>query len=116
MAIRLAADDPRTVGLRTDRQRRSRPFLYGRVVWEMMAAYWPTADPVSTDPHSLRFAPIWRAMRKVVVSTTLERAEWGAEVIGKNLVEDVTALKNEPGKDILLTVAPNSRTHSPNSD
>ncbi|MFF7244809.1 dihydrofolate reductase family protein [Embleya sp. NPDC008237] len=78
-------------------------FLYGRVVWEMMAAYWPTADSVSTDPHNLRFAPIWRAMRKVVVSTTLERAEWGAEVIGKNLAEDITTLKNEPGKDILLT-------------
>ncbi|MET7302284.1 dihydrofolate reductase family protein [Embleya sp. NPDC005575] len=77
-------------------------FLYGRVVWEMMSGYWPIAETISTDPHDLRFAPIWRATRKVVVSNTLDRAEWGAEVIGKNLAEDVTALKNEPGKDILL--------------
>ncbi|MFI1384038.1 dihydrofolate reductase family protein [Embleya sp. NPDC020886] len=78
-------------------------FLYGRVVWEMMSGYWPIAESISTDPHDLRFAPIWRAARKVVVSTTLDRAEWGAEVIGRNLAEDITALKREPGKDILLS-------------
>ncbi|WP_331770780.1 dihydrofolate reductase family protein (plasmid) [Embleya sp. NBC_00888] len=78
-------------------------FLYGRVVWEMMAGYWPIVETISTDPHDLRFAPVWRATRKVVVSATLERAEWGAEVIGANLAEDIAALKQEPGKDILLT-------------
>ncbi|WP_331767167.1 dihydrofolate reductase family protein [Embleya sp. NBC_00896] len=77
-------------------------FMYGRVVWEMMSGYWPNAESISTDPHDLRFAPIWRETSKVVVSTTLEKADWNTRVIGKNLVEDVTALKNEPGKDILL--------------
>ncbi|MFE5333084.1 dihydrofolate reductase family protein [Embleya sp. NPDC056575] len=78
-------------------------FLYGRVVWEMMAGYWPIVETISTHPHDLRFAPVWRATRKVVVSTTLTQAEHGAEVIGANVAEDVAALKAEPGKDILLS-------------
>ncbi|MGC0419455.1 dihydrofolate reductase family protein [Embleya sp. AB8] len=79
-------------------------FLYGRVVWEMMSGYWPIVESISTDPHDLRFAPIWRATRKVVVSSALDRAEHGAEVIGRrNLAEEIAALKAEPGKNILLT-------------
>jgi len=79
--------------------------LYGRAVWEMMAAYWPTADadPETTDDHARGFAPFWRATPKVVVSRTLEEAGWNARVIGKNLAEEITDLKARPGKDILLT-------------
>ena len=79
--------------------------LYGRVVWDMMAAYWPTADadPGTADDHARAFAPFWRRTPKVVVSRTLETADWDARVIGKNLAEEVTELKRQPGKDILLT-------------
>jgi dihydrofolate reductase len=79
--------------------------MYGRVVWEMMAAYWPTADadPETTDDHARTFAPFWRQTPKVVVSRTLETAGWDARVIGKNLAEEVAELKRQPGKDILLT-------------
>jgi dihydrofolate reductase len=79
--------------------------LYGRVVWEMMAAYWPTADadPAATDDHARTFAPYWRRTPKIVVSRTLERADWDARVIGRNLAEEITELKRQPGKDILLT-------------
>lgn len=36
--------------------------MYGRVVWDGMAAYWPTADadPATTDDHARSFAPFWR--------------------------------------------------------
>jgi dihydrofolate reductase len=79
--------------------------LYGRVVWEMMAAYWPTADadPAAADDHTRAFAPFWRRTPKVVVSRTLEDAGWDAQVIGKNLAEEIAELKRQPGKDILLT-------------
>ncbi len=79
--------------------------LYGRVVWDMFAAYWPTADanPETADDHTRAFAPFWRRTPKVVVSRTLEKADWDARVIGKNLAEEVTELKRQPGKDILLT-------------
>jgi dihydrofolate reductase len=79
--------------------------MYGRTVWEGMAAYWPTADadPETTDDHARAFAPFWRETPKVVVSRTLEKADWDARVIGKNLAEEITALKRRPGRDILLT-------------
>lgn len=79
--------------------------LYGRVVWDMMAAYWPTADadPETTDDHVRTFAPFWRQTPKIVISRTLEKADWEAHVIGKNLAEEVAELKRQPGKDILLT-------------
>jgi len=78
-------------------------FLYGRVVWEMMSGYWPQAESMSDDPHDLAFAPIWRRTPKVVFSTTLQEADWNARVIGGNLAEEVAALKQQPGKDMLLT-------------
>ncbi|GAA4623841.1 dihydrofolate reductase family protein [Actinoallomurus vinaceus] len=79
--------------------------LYGRGVWEGMAAYWPTADadPATADDHARVFAPYWRRTPKIVVSRTLEEPGWGARVIGRNLAEEVAELKRQPGKDILLT-------------
>ena len=77
-------------------------FLYGRVVWELMSSYWPTADQISDHPHDLRFAKVWREMPKIVFSRTLTEAGWGARV--ENDVESVLRdLKAQPGKDLLLT-------------
>lgn len=78
-------------------------FLYGRVVWEMMSSFWPHAESISTDQHDLRFAPVWRAMPKIVVSRTLHAADWNTRVINKNVAEELAALKGQRGKDILLT-------------
>jgi dihydrofolate reductase len=79
-------------------------FLYGRVVYLGMASYWPTADTVSDHPHDIAFAPIWRRTPKIVVSNTLTEADWDTRVInGTGLAEKITALKQEPGKDLLLT-------------
>ncbi|MGH3378374.1 MAG: dihydrofolate reductase family protein, partial [Actinoallomurus sp.] len=48
--------------------------LYGRVVWEMMSAFWPNAESMSGHEHDLAFAPYWRETPKVVFSRTLEKA------------------------------------------
>ncbi|HEU5158672.1 MAG TPA: dihydrofolate reductase family protein [Streptosporangiaceae bacterium] len=79
--------------------------LYGRVVWEGMSSYWPTADadPATADDHARAFAPFWRRTPKVVISRTLDDPGWGARVIGKDLAGEVAGLKREPGEDILLT-------------
>jgi dihydrofolate reductase len=78
-------------------------FLYGRAVWDMMSGFWPHAESMSDDEHDLKFAPIWRATPKIVFSRTLEKADWNARVISENIAEEVTALKQQPGKDLLLT-------------
>ncbi|MGW1490024.1 dihydrofolate reductase family protein [Streptomyces sp. NBC_00191] len=83
-------------------QERADTFLYGRVVWEMMAGYWPHAESISDDPHDLAFAPVWRRTPKIVFSRTLEQPEGNVRVIGGDLAEEVTTLKLSPGKDLLL--------------
>ena len=83
-------------------QERADTFLYGRVVWEMMAGYWPNAESISDDPHDLAFAPVWRRTPKIVFSRTLEQPEGNVRVIGGDLEEEVTTLKLSPGKDLLL--------------
>ncbi|GGK73988.1 deaminase [Sphaerisporangium melleum] len=86
-----------------DLARRAGAFLYGRVVWEMMSSYWPQAESTSDDEHDLAFAPLWRETPKIVFSRTLKTAEWDARVIGDDLAEEVTALKRQPGGDLLIT-------------
>lgn len=77
-------------------------FIYGRVVWDLMSSYWPTADQVSDHPHSLKFAPIWRAMPKVVFSRTLTEAGWNTRVTD-DVEGTVRALRAQDGGDIMLT-------------
>ncbi|GIF73259.1 dihydrofolate reductase family protein [Asanoa siamensis] len=78
-------------------------FLYGRVVWEMMSGYWPTADTDSDHPHDMKFASIWRSTPKIVFSRTLRGPlDWNASLISSNVAESVADLKSGPGKDLLL--------------
>jgi dihydrofolate reductase len=78
-------------------------FLSGRVAYEMMAEFWPTADadPASTQPM-VEFAGIWRDTPKIVYSTTLERAGWNTTIVRDVVVEEVEALKAQPGGDMVL--------------
>jgi dihydrofolate reductase len=80
---------------------RADTFLYGRTVWGVMSSYWPNAESMNPDEHALAFAPIWRTTLKVVLSTTLESADWNTRIV--RTAEEIKAIKAEPGKDILLT-------------
>jgi dihydrofolate reductase len=78
-------------------------FLDGRVTHELMESFWPTADQdPSNGPLIAEFARIWREMPKIVYSTTLERADWNAVVVRDVVLEEVEALKAEPGGDLML--------------
>lgn len=78
-------------------------FLDGRVTYELMADYWPTADQdPSSSPAEIEFAGIWRDMPKIVYSRTLVEAGWNTEVVGDVVVEDVEKLKDQPGGDLAL--------------
>ena len=76
--------------------------LFGRVTYEMMeAAFRPAARtearPDWTDP----FARTIDAAKKYVVSSTLARVDWNAELVRGNLGEAVQQLKQESGKGLL---------------
>jgi dihydrofolate reductase len=78
-------------------------FINGRVMYELMAGFWPTADadPAST-PQMARFARIWREKPKIVYSRTLKRADWNTTVLPEVDPEQVRALTAEPGGDLTL--------------
>jgi dihydrofolate reductase len=61
-----------------DELRNASAEIYGRRLYEVMTAYWPTAldDPAAGEVER-DFARVWNAVPKVVVSTTLESAEHG---------------------------------------
>lgn len=77
--------------------------LEGRVTFELMAGFWPTADDdPSASPTIVEFARIWRDMPKVVYSRTLDHADWNATVVREVVPADVVALKAQPGGDLVL--------------
>jgi dihydrofolate reductase len=71
-------------------------FLSGRVTWELMADYWPTADQDPDSPEPIRqFAEIWRSAPKVVYSRSLPAgpAEHRSTVVREIVPAEVEALK-----------------------
>ncbi|MCX5209474.1 dihydrofolate reductase family protein [Kitasatospora sp. NBC_00240] len=78
-------------------------FLEGRVTYELMAGYWPTADadPALSAPMA-EFAAIWRGMPKIVFSRTLQRADPNTTIRREVTVEQIRALKAEPGGDLVI--------------
>jgi dihydrofolate reductase len=75
--------------------------LCGRRLYEVMR-YWDGAE--ETDPsapeHELEFARLWKALPKVVFSSTLERVEGNARLAEGSVAEEVARLKAEPGGDV----------------
>jgi dihydrofolate reductase len=81
---------------------RADALLFGRVTYEMMEAGW--RRPASSEERSDWMEPFARtidAKRKYVVSSTLERVDWNAELVRGDLGKAVRQLKAEPGKGLL---------------
>jgi dihydrofolate reductase len=75
--------------------------LYGRRMYELMLAYWPTADQnPSAPPYEIDYAHIWKAVPKVVFSKTLETVDWNSRLVRDDAREEVAKLKAQPGKNM----------------
>ena len=72
--------------------------LFGRVTYEGMAAYWPTPAAEEDDP---RVAARMNSLSKVVVSRTLDKAEWANTRLIKS-ADELATLKQQHGKDIAI--------------
>jgi dihydrofolate reductase len=78
-------------------------FLDGRVTYELMADFWPTADADPSSPAPMaEFAGIWRDMPKIVYSRTLDTAGWNTKVVREVVDGEVRKLKEQPGGDLAL--------------
>jgi dihydrofolate reductase len=86
--FRLATDEVREVGVH----------LLGRRLYETML-YWETADQNPSLDYSTReFAAIWKALPKVVFSTTLSEVQGNARLASGGLTQEIERLRAEAGE------------------
>jgi dihydrofolate reductase len=86
--FRFVTDEIRQVGV----------YLLGRRLYETML-YWETADQdPSLDGSMLEWAAIWKALPKVVFSTTLSAVVGEARLASGGVAEEIGRLRAEPGE------------------
>jgi dihydrofolate reductase len=75
--------------------------LCGRRLYETMV-YWETAEESPLVAEHVEFAQIWKALPKVVFSTTLQSVVGNTRLAGDDIGEEVSRLREQPGKDIAV--------------
>jgi dihydrofolate reductase len=76
--------------------RETAALLYGRRLYEVMAAYWPHAesDPMATD-YMLEFARVWLRTPKIVFSSTLTGVDWNSRLVRADPLDELPRLRAE---------------------
>lgn len=87
--------------------------LYGRVTYEMMEGYWPTAgDKPNASKHDIEHSKWYSKVHKLVISKTMEDAALNnTTIISDNIPNRINEIRKGSGPDILLFGSP-SATHS----
>jgi len=77
--------------------------FFGRVTYEMMEAAWRLPAPTGARPDWMEpFARTIDAAKKYVVSSTLDRVDWNAELVRGDLGKAVQQLKREPRNGLFV--------------
>jgi hypothetical protein len=77
--------------------------FFGRVTYEMMEAAWRQPARAGARPEWMEaFARTIDAAKKYVVSSTLDRVDWNAELLRGDLGKPVQQLKRESGKGLFV--------------
>ncbi len=94
--IGWAAPDQELMRFHVEQTREIGAHLLGRRLYEDMLP-WETAEATRTGPAELEFARIWKAIPKVVFSTTLEQVRGQARLAGGDVAGEVARLREAPG-------------------
>ena len=79
--------------------------IFGRVTYEGMAGYWPTAAALDGDPI---IASLMNEIPKAVVSSTIEEATWNNSIVIRgNVANEIATLTSQPGRSIGVFGSPN---------
>lgn len=82
---------------------RADALLFGRITYEMMEAAFRAPVQPGTRPEWMDpFARTINAAKKYVVSSTLDRVDWNAELVRGDLAKAVQQLKQQPGKGLFV--------------
>ena len=84
--------------------------LYGRVTYEMMDAYWPTAaDQPNPSKHDIEHSTWYNKVDKVILSKTLKgKALKKTKVVSENIANEILQLKQSNGKEIIMFGSPSA--------
>src|SRR6187549_2201546 len=87
--------------------------LYGRVTYQLMESYWPTAaDKPTASKHDIEHSKWYSKVHKVVLSKTMKDVDLtNTTIISDNLSDSINEIKKRGDKDILLFGSPTA-THS----
>lgn len=87
--------------------------LYGRVTYEMMESYWPTAaDKPNATKHDIEHAAWYKKSHKIVMSKTMQHSgSASTKVISSNLPDRIQEFKEQAGHEMLLFGSPTA-THA----
>lgn len=87
--------------------------LYGRITYEMMQSYWPTAaEHPNASKHDKEHSAWYNKVSKIVLSKTISEKElYNTTVISDHLVDNINKIKQQNGKNILIFGSP-SASHS----
>ena len=90
------------------RTREADTALYGRVTYQMMESYWPTAgDQPTASKHDIEHSKWYNSVAKVVVSRTMSGAKpTNTRIVGEGVTAEIIKLKQAAGKDIVMFGSP----------
>ncbi len=97
--------------------RRVEAMMFGRVSYQLLADYWPTAGtPAAADAPggftsqavAVEFARLMNSIPKIVFSRTLREAAWGpVRVVRDGIALEIRALTRRSGRDLVLFAGAN---------
>jgi dihydrofolate reductase len=77
--------------------------VFGRVAFEKLATYWPTAEQAARSATQRETAVLMNELPKYVVSQTLAGSGWrNSHVVAGDVAAAIQRLKARPGKDLAL--------------
>jgi len=82
--------------------------LYGRVTFQLMESYWPTAaDQPDPTKHDIEHSKWYNSVKKVIVSKTMKGTTIkNATIVSDQVSEHIRKLKNGIGKEIIMFGSP----------
>ena len=82
--------------------------LYGRVTYQMMEGYWPTAgDQPNATKHDIEHSRWYKKVTKIVISRTMRGKKLvNTKIISDDVSNEIAKLKQSAGKEILIFGSP----------
>jgi len=92
--------------------------LYGRVTYQLMESYWPTAaDSPTATKHDIDHANWVNPAMKIVFSRSLKKTDWqNTRIVKDHIAEEIAKLKEQPGKNMILFASPSLASTFMNHD